>query len=326
MNRRDFILALGSAVAAPMIWPGAVPAQQPSRPPTLGVLGADTAATWQHWLAAFTTRLAELGWLEGRTVTIEYRWAEGRNERVGEIAAEFIRLKVDVILAGGAAPALVANQVRSIPIVGTLLNDPVGTGLAASLARPGGNVTGLSIQSTDIAGKRIELLREVVPGLRVLAIVVDIGYEASVREAGEVEAAARTLGVELVKLEIRRAEDIAPVFATLNGRAQAIYVPSGPILFSNRAGIDALARVARLPLVTVVRGYAASLLSYGPSYTEQFRRAADYVDKILRGVKPGDLPIEQPTKFELVVNLKAARALGLTVPETFLVRADEVVE
>jgi putative tryptophan/tyrosine transport system substrate-binding protein len=326
MNRRDFILALGQAATAPMIWPCAVPAQQLGRLAVIGALGTDTPAAWEHWLAAFRKRLGELGWIEGRTIIIEYRYAAGRNERIVEIAAEFVRLKVDVILTGGAAPALVANRVTSIPIVGTLLNDPVGTGLAASLARPSRNVTGLSIQSTDIAGKRIELLREVVPGLRVLAIVVDLGYEASVREAGEVEAAARTLGVALVKLEIRRAEDIAPVFATLNGRAQAVYIPSGPIVFSNRARIDALARAAHLPLITVVRGYEASLLSYGPSYTEQFRRAGDYVDKILRGAKPGDLPIEQPTKFELVVNLKTAMALGIIVPETFLVRADEVIE
>ena len=323
MKRRDFITLLGGAAAWTAIRPLAARAQS-SKLPTIGALGADKAA-WGPWIAAFEQRLRELGWIDGRTVAIAYRWAEGRNERSAEIAAEFVRRKVDVILVAGGA-AIIARQTTIIPIVGTLLNDPVGSGLAASLARPGGNVTGLSIQSTDLAGKRLELVREVVPGLRHVAILTDVGYDAGMRETGEVEAAARSLGLAVVTLEIRRAEDIAPAFATLQGRGQALYVPSGPVLFGNRDRIDALAREARLPLITVVKGYDASLLSYGPSYPHQFQRAADYVDKILRGAKPGDLPIEQPTKFELVVNVKTAKALGLTIPETFLVRADEVIE
>jgi putative ABC transport system substrate-binding protein len=323
VRRREFIAAIGGAAAWTAIRPRAARAQQP-RLPTIGVLGTDKAA-WGPWIAAFDQRLRQLGWIDGRTVAIAYRWAEGRNERSAEIAAEFVRHKVDVILTT-VLTAAIARQTTSIPIVATLLNDPVGSGLAASLARPGGNVTGLSIQSTDLAGKRLELVREVVPGLRQVAILTDVGYDAGMRETGEVEAAARALGLAVVTLEIRRAEDIAPAFATLQGRGQALYVPSGPVLFGNRARIDALARETRLPLITVVKGYDASLLSYGPSYPHQFQRAADYVDKILRGAKPGDLPIEQPTKFELVVNVKTAKALGLTIPETFLVRADEVIE
>jgi len=321
MKRRAFIAGLGAAA-----WPLAARAQQPGRLPTVAVLGTDSLSTWERWIAAFEQRLQEIGWIKGRTVAIEYRWAGGRSDRTREIAAEFVRLKVDVILVGGTGAALATNGLASIPIVATLLNDPVGLGVAASLARPGGNITGLSIQSTDLAAKRIELLREVVPGLHVLAILTDAGYDAALRETGEVEVVARKLGLDIVKLEIRRAEDIAPVVATLSGRAQAIYVPSGPLAFSNRARIDASARDARLPLITVVRGYEESLLSYGPSYTELFRRAADYVDKILRGAKPGDLPIEQPTKFELVINMKTARALGIKVPNSVLLRADKVIE
>jgi putative ABC transport system substrate-binding protein len=324
MRRREFIAAIGGAAAWTAIRPRAARAQQP-RLPTIGVLGTDKAA-WEPWIAAFDRRLRELGWIDGRTVAIAYRWAEGRRERSTEIAAEFVRRKVDVILAAGGTAIIARRSTSIIPIVATLLNDPVGSGLAASLARPGGNVTGLSIQSTDLAGKRLELVREVVPGLRQVAILTDVGYDAGMRETGEVEAAARSLGLAVVTLEIRRAEDIAPAFATLQGRVQALYVPSGPVLFSNRARIDALAREARLPLITVVKAYDASLLSYGPSYPHQFQRAADFVDKILRGARPGDLPIEQPTKFELVVSIKTAKALGLAIPETFLVRADEVIE
>jgi putative ABC transport system substrate-binding protein len=322
LKRRDLLALVGGAAS----WPLAAHAQQPSRLPTVAILGTD-ALSWERWIAAFEQRLQEIGWIKGRTVAIEYRWAgDNRSDRIREIAADFVRLKVDVILVGGTGPNLAANGLTSIPIVATILNDPVGLGVAASLARPGGNITGLSIQSTELAAKRIELLREVVPGLHVLAILTDTGYDAALRETREVEVAARKLGLDVVKLEIRRAEDIAPVLATLGGRAQAIYVPSGPLAFGNRARIDASARDARLPLITVVRGYEESLLSYGPSYTELFRRAADYVDKILRGAKPGDLPIEQPTKFELIVSLKTARAIGLTIPEAFLVRADEVIE
>jgi putative ABC transport system substrate-binding protein len=322
MKRRDLLALLGGTAS----WPLVAHAQQPGRLPIVAVLGTDALSTWERWIAAFEQRLQEIGWIKGRTVAIEYRWAGGRSDRILEIAAEFVRLKVDVILVGGTGAALAASGLTSIPIVATILSDPVGDGVVASLSRPGGNITGFSIQSTDLAAKRIELLREVVPGLHVLAILTDTGYAAALREIGEVEVAARKFGLDIVKLEIQRAEDIAPVLATLSGRAQAIYVPSGPLTFSNQARIDASARDARLPLITVVRGFEESLLSYGPSYTEQFRRAADYIDKILRGAKPGDLPIEQPTKFELIVSLKTARALGLTIPETFLVRADEVIE
>ena len=274
-------------------------------------------------------RLRELGWIEGRTVAIEYRWMEGRTERAAEFAAEFVRLKVDVIVTHSAVPVLAAKQATSvIPIVIAVAADPVGTGLVAGLARPGGNVTGLSLQATDLAGKRVELLREVVPGLRRMAIMANVGAPAAVVEIGEVQAAARTVGLEVATSEIRRAEDIAPAFEALKGRVEALYVAADPLINSNRLRINILALGARLPTMFPLREIveAGGLMSYGTNFPNLFRRAADYVDKILRGAKPADLPVEQPTKFDLVVNLTTAKALGLTIPESFLLRADELIE
>jgi putative tryptophan/tyrosine transport system substrate-binding protein len=274
-------------------------------------------------------RLRELGWIEGSTVSIEYRWAEGHSDRYTEIAAEFVRLKVDVILAVGNEAAIAAKQVTSvIPIVFAVAGDPVGTGLAASLARPGGNVTGLSLQFTDLAGKRLELFREVVPGLRRLAIMANISSHSAVLEMHEVQTTARTLSLEVSTLEIRRAEDIAPAFEALKGRADALYICGDPLLNTNRIRLNALALAARLPTMLPFREHveAGGLMSYGANFADLFRRAGDYVDKILRGAKPGNLPIEQPTKFDLVVNLTTAKALGLKIPESFLQLADEVIE
>jgi putative tryptophan/tyrosine transport system substrate-binding protein len=273
-------------------------------------------------------RLRELGWIEGRTVAIEYRWAEGRSERYTEIAAEFVRLKVNVIVTVGSAVVTVKQATSVIPIVFAIAVDPLGTGLVASLARPGGNVTGLSIQANDLAAKRLGLLREVFPGLRRLAIMANVGYPAAVVEIGEVRAAARKFGLEVDMLEIRRAEDIAPTFGALQSGAQALYVCADALVNANHARINTLALGARVPTIYPDRTFleAGGLMSYGPNNAELFGRAADYVDKILRGAKPGDLPVEQPTKFELVINLTTAKALGLTIPESFLLRADEVIE
>jgi putative ABC transport system substrate-binding protein len=274
-------------------------------------------------------RLRELGWIEGRNVAIEYRWAETRFERSPEIIAEFVRLKVDVIVTHATANILAAKQGTSvIPIVFAAVGDPVGIGVVDSLARPGGNITGLSNQFTDAAGKRVELLREVVPGLRRLAILANVGIANAALEIGEVEAAARTIGLEVATSEIRKAEDIAPAFVALKGRAEALYVFGEPLANTNRARISALALDARLPTMAGFREIvdAGGLISYGANLTDQFRRAADFVDKILRGTKPGDMPVVQPTKFELVINLNTAKALGLEVPPTLLARADEVIE
>jgi putative ABC transport system substrate-binding protein len=273
-------------------------------------------------------RLRELGWIEGRTIAIEYRWAEGHPERFADIAAELVRLKIDVIVTAGGA-VLAAKQATSvIPIVFAVANDPVGGGFVASLARPGGNVTGLSVQAPDLAGKRLELLREVVPGLRRLALLGNVGNPVTVLEMAEAKQVAHLLGVDVVTLEIRSAADIAPAFETLKGEADALYLAGDALVTANRTRINTFANVARLPMMTGFRENveAGSLMSYGPSFPDLFRRAGDYVDRILRGTKPGDIPVEQPTKFDLVINLTTAKALGLTIPESFLSRADEVIE
>jgi putative tryptophan/tyrosine transport system substrate-binding protein len=324
MKRREFIILLGSAaVARPLV----ARAQQ-SAMPVIGLLGSGSRSSWGAWTDTFVERLHELGWIEGRTVAIEYRWADGRSERFAEIADEFVRLKVDVIVTGGSACVAAKRATSTIPIVLALANDPVGEGLVTSLARPGGNVTGLSIQSTDFAAKRLELLREVVPGLRRLAILADVGYPAAVLEMREVQTTARALGLDVVTLEMRQAEEIAPAFAAHKHDADALFVGGGPLTTTNRLRISTLALAARLPTICVLREYveAGALMSYGPHFPDLFRRAAEYVDKVLRGVKPSDLPIEQPTKFELVINLKTAKALGLDVPPSLLARADEVIE
>jgi putative ABC transport system substrate-binding protein len=325
MKRREFITLLGGAAA----WPVAARAQQAGKLPTIGFLVAGTPTSHGQWVAAFVQRLRELGWIEGRTITIEYRWAEGRSERFAEIAAELVRRKVDVIVTSATEAIVAAKQATSvIPIVFAAAGDPVGTGLVASLARPGGNVTGLSIQQTDVAAKRLELLREVVPGLQRLAIWANAGSPSNVVEMAEVAATARTLGLEVATPEIRRAEDIAFVFEALKGRAEALYVCADPLATTNRTRINILAVGARLPTMHGTRDMveAGGLMSYGPNFPNQFRRAADYVDRILRGAKPAEIPVEQPTKFDLVINLTTAKALGLDVPPALLARADEVIE
>ena len=327
MKRRQFLTLLGGAAAA---WPLTVRAQQAGKLPTIGFLGtaSATASGWPSWIAAFERRLRELGWFEGRTVAIEYRWGEGRPERFTEFAAEFVRRKVDVIVTPGSAVAAVKQATSSIPIVFPIAINPVAGGLVASLARPGGNVTGLSNQQSDVAGKRLELLREVLPNLSRLAILANVGYRESVLELGEVEALVQKMGLEIAKLEIRRTEDIAPAFEAIKGRADALYLVTDGLVATNLTRIMTHALAARLPTSGNIRDYAAAgaLTSYGPNFPDLFRRSAEYVDKILRGAKPADLPVEQPTKFDLVINLGAAKALGLEVPPTLLARADEVIE
>ena len=322
--RRKFLATLlgGAAVA----WPLAARAQQPGKLPTIGFLGSNATA-WGPWTAAFVARLRELDWIEGRTVAIEYRWTEGRPERAAEFAAELVRLKPDVIVTNYSSAPRVKQATSVIPIVFVLGNDPLGVGLVASLARPGGNVTGLSVRQADIAGKRLELLREVVPGLRRLAIMANAGF-ADGAEIGELQATARTLGLEVTIFEIRRAEDIAPAFEALRNQADALYVVVDALVTANRTRIITFTLTARLPMILNTRDHvqAGALISYGPSFPALVRRAAEYVDKILRGTKPGEIPVEQPTKFELAINLKTARELGLAMPPELLGGADEVIE
>ena len=324
MKRREFITLLGGAAA---VWSLAARAQPAGKVPTVGFLGPD-AWVGGPFVPAFVGRLRELGWIEDRSIAIEYRWAEARPERYAEIAAEFVRLKVDVIVTTGAAVPAAKQATAVIPIVFAVTSDPVGGGLVTSLARPGGNVTGLSIQNTETAGKRVELLREAVPSLRQLAIMTNVGFPQSVLAYDQVRAAARTLGLDIAPLEIRRAEDIAPAFKALKLQAGALYVVDDAFIDANKVSIITLALAARLPTIFSSRTFvqAGALMSYGPSFPALFRRAAELVDKILRGTKPGDIPVEQPTKFELVINLATAKVLGLNVPATVLARADEVIE
>ena len=323
LRRREFITLLGGTAVA---WPLVARAQQPARVPTIGILSGGTPLSHGQLVAALVQRLRELGWIEGRTAAIEVRWAEGRFERFVEIAAELVWLKADVIVTPGqAVPAV--TQVAAIPIVFAGASDPVGTGLVASLRRPGGNVTGLSLQQSDYAGKRFELFREVVPNLRRLAIIANAESPGAMLEMGEVHASARALGLEVVTSKIRRTEDIALAFKAFTG-ADALYVCPDGLITSNNVKLNILAVGARLPTIYVFREDVAAggLMSYGPSFPEVYRRAGDYVDKILRGAKPADIPVEQPTKFDLVINLITAQALNLTVPPTLLARADEVIE
>ena len=324
IGRRKFIAALGGTAAT---WSLAAQAQQPDKLRTIGFLGIG-ASIWSAETAAFAERLNQLGWIEGRTIAIEHRWSEGRPERIAEIAAEFARQKVDVIVTYGGAVATLKQATGVIPIVFAIAGDPVGSGFVKSLAHPGGNVTGTSLQQTELATKRLELLREVVPSLRRLAIMFNADYPSSVRETGEVQAVARTLGLEIAPHEIRRAKDIAPVIEAVKSQADALYVVEDALILANRTPIITLTLGARLPAIFVYREFAKTggLMSYGPNFPALFQRAADFVDKILRGTKPGDIPVEQPTKFDLVINLKTAKALGLTVPHDLLVLADEVVE
>jgi ABC-type uncharacterized transport system substrate-binding protein len=323
MRRREFIGIAGVAIA----WPLVARAQQGSRLPKIGFLGPD-ASSWRPWTGAFVERLHELGWIEGRTITIEYRWSEGRPTRVAEIATEFVRQKVDVIVTMGSAVPTLEQATAIIPVVFAVATDPLGDGLVTNLARPGGNVTGLSQQSTDLVGKRLELLRNVVPRLHRLAIMANVGYPGAVLEMHGVQAAASALGVDVAPLEIRRAEDIAPAFAALTPTADALYVAGDALVNANRTRIITLSLTARLPTIFYSRDFvqAGALMSYGPNYTDELRRAADLVDKILRGTKPGDIPVEQPTKFEFVINLTTAKALGLTIPASYLSLADELIE
>jgi putative ABC transport system substrate-binding protein len=319
MRRRQFITLIRGAAA----WPFVARAQQRRKQITIGYLQSGPTPT-----TAFADRLRELGWVEGRTIAIEYRDAEGRPDRVAKIAAEFVRQEVDVIVTYGGAAAIVKLATTTIPIVFTMAVDAVRVGLVASLSRPGGNVTGTSAQQAEIAGKRLALLRDVVPHLRRLAIMFDGGYSGAVLESGEAQGVARTLGLEVAAREIRRAEDIGPVLAALNGQADALYIVENALIGANNTAIATLAINAQLPTIAASRivTEAGGLMSYGANFPVLFRRAAEIVDKILHGVKPADIPVEQPTKFDVVINLKTAKALGLTFPDKLLALADEVIE
>jgi putative ABC transport system substrate-binding protein len=324
MRRRTFIAGLDSAAA----WP-VVGRAQKAVLPVIGYLGSGTPSTQSEWLATFTQRLRDVGWVDGQNLKIEVRWGEGRNERFAEIAAEFAALKVNMIVStGGVIPAIM-RATSTIPTIFAGASDPVGSGYVTSLARPGGNVTGLSLQSADLVGKRLELLRELVPNLKHLAVIGSSGNSrGTVVEIDQVKALARAQAVELAMFQIDGPQDLARAFDAFKGKTEAVYVVSNPFTSTYRIRILTLALGARLPAMFGSQDMveAGGLISYGPVFLDLWRRAADYANKILRGTKPADIPVEQPTKFALAVNLTTAKALELALPETVLARADEVIE
>jgi putative tryptophan/tyrosine transport system substrate-binding protein len=325
MRRREFIALIGGVTA----WPLAVFALEPGKRPTIGFLGATTPAIWSSFVSAFLQRMRELGWIDGYNLAIEYRWAEGREDRYDELAEDLVSRKVDVIVTGGTSAVIAVKQATSvIPIVFATAGDPVGTGLVASLSHPGGNLTGLSNQQTDLAGYRLELLHEIVPDIRRVALFGNVTSPNVVLEMNAVQAFAPKLGLETMKLEVEKTADIVPRIESLKGQADALYVCTDPLLTVNQVSINTLAIKERLPTVNAFRQYveAGALMSYGPNFPDLFRRAGDFVDKVLHGAKPSELPVEQPVKFDLVINLTTAKALGLTIPESFLIRANRVIE
>ena len=328
MDRRAFISTLaGGLLAAPL----AAKAQTAGKVYRIGLL--DYAApdpARQVWWNAFRQQMRDLGYVEGQNVTFEPRWAQGNDERLPKLAAELVGLKVDLIVTGGQNAALAAKRATAtIPIVTATGTDPVALGLAASLRQPGGNVTGMTSISSELASKRLELLRIVAPRASRIATLWDERNPASHLSVAGTEAAAKPAGLTILSVPVRSPAEIEAAFATLvRDRAGALIIVPSPAIFSHRKQLVELAMKHRLPTVVGSREYveAGGLASYGPDYPDQFRHAAAHVDKILKGANPGDLPIEQPTKFELVINLKTAKALGLTIPPSLLQRADQVIE
>jgi putative ABC transport system substrate-binding protein len=327
MDRRRFLLtSLAGALAGPL----AAEAQQTPRLARIGLLLQTTPTGGAHLSEAFRQGMRDLGYVERKSFVLELRYGEGRLERLPELARELVGLKLDVIVAAGdVATAAVKRYTQTIPIVMVNTTDPVGTGLVASLARPSGNITGLTNISSELGGKRLELLREAAPGLSRVAVLWNPDIRGAVLDYKGTESAARALRLEPQSVEVSHAEDFDRAFSSVTSqRAQAIVVLTNPLGFANRPRIASFAHRNRLPSMYPQREYvdAGGLMSYGPSMLDLFRRAAIYVDKILKGTRPGDLPVEQPSKFELVINLKTAKAIGLTIPPSLLARADQVIE
>jgi putative ABC transport system substrate-binding protein len=327
MRRRDFALLF---VVGTALWPLHIYAQQSRTIPRIGVLLPGSPASFSVRTEAFLDGLKELGYVEGRTIAIEWKWGEDRLDTLSGLAADLVRSNVDVIVTGGtsAAKALKATT-QTIPIVMALVGDPVAAGLVNNLARPGGNATGFSIVAPELGTKRLELLKEIVPNLSSIAVLSNTKNPQSKIEMKEMQRAAQVLGLHLHPAEISTGDELENAFAAMNSvAAQALIVLTDPILFSQRKRTVDLAGKYKLPAVYFFQGFVevGGLMSYGPSDTDLFRRAAGYVDRILKGVKPSELPVEQPTKFDLYINLSTAKALGVTIPETFLARADKVIE
>jgi ABC-type uncharacterized transport system substrate-binding protein len=319
------------AIAFSFVLGGAVAHAQPAvKVPRIGFLGATSPSDNTARVEAFRHGLRELGYVEGKNLIIEYRWAAGKTERLPDLAAELMRLKVEILVTAGPTVTRVVKQATStIPIVMSFDNDPVGSGFVASLARPGGNITGLSALFPELSGKRLELLKEVVPTLSRMAVFGTSSQPGTAQTLKETEGAAAAFGVQLQSLDIRAPKDIDTAFqAARKARAAAVLVLSSAVIFSRRTQIAELAVKNRLPMIFPQNEFVedGGLMSYAPNYADLFRRAAIYVDKILKGAKPADLPVEQPTKFEFVINLKTAKQIGLTIPPNVLARADRVIK
>jgi putative ABC transport system substrate-binding protein len=324
MKRREFMLLMGSvAVGAP----AAAQGQQSVKPPIVGFLVAGSPASHGAWVAAFTRRLSELGWTDGRNIKIEYRWAAGDIPQTTKFATEFVQEKVDVIVTSAFGVVAAKEATSTIPIVSAAFGDAVASGIVKSLARPGGNVTGLTIQPVELSSKRLELLRDIVPNLRRVAALINTHVVAA-QEAVAIRTASAKLNIDSNIIDVQTAEDIDVAMATLAGQTDALYVYSEPLTNANKDKIIKAANTAKIPTIFGFREFvvAGGLISYGPNFIDLFARAAEFTDKILRGAKPADLPVQQPVKFELVINLKAAKAIGLNISETVLTRADEVIE
>jgi putative tryptophan/tyrosine transport system substrate-binding protein len=325
MRRREFILLTGSVALVSM--PAAY-GQQTAKPPIVGFLVAGTQASHGTWVAAFVERLARLGWVDGRNVRIEYRWAAGDVRQTTEFAAEFVQQKVDVIVTSSFGVLAAKQATSSIPIVFAAYTDAVANGIVESLARPGGNVTGLSVQPGELAGKRLELVSDIVPNVRRIAALINTNGPGARQEVTGIRAACAKLNIEANILEIQTADDIEAAMAALTSQTDALYVFSEPLTNANRSKIIKVATAAKIPTIFGFREFvdAGGLISYGPNFIDLFTRAGEFTDKILRGAKPTDMPIQLPVKFDLIINLKSAKAIGLNIPEAFLTRADEVIE
>jgi len=324
-SRREFI---GGLAGAAVLLPVTACAEATPKVPRIGLLMTTTPAAASHIVAAFLDALREQGRIEGQSIAVEYRWAEGRSERFDELASDLVRHKVDVLVASSQGPALAAQRAtKTIPIIMVNVTDPVEAGLVGSLARPGGNITGLSQQLTaEIRAKQLQLLREALPKILRVAVLRSPTTTVGLREY---ETAGRALDLQVQFVEVRSYEDLGPAFAAMGrDRVDALVVPGDTFLFTERQRVADLARERRLPGIYALREFteAGGLMSYSARLTEQFRRAAIYVDKVLRGANPATLPVESPSQYELMINLKTAKALGLTIPQTLLLRADEIIQ
>lgn len=324
MKRREFMFFVGGVAVGAS---SGARAQQPRKLPNIGFLVAGTMASHGAWVEAFARRLSELGWTDGRNIKIEYRWAAGDVAQTKKFAAELVQQKVDVIVTSAFGVVAAKEATSTIPIVFAAFGDAVASGIVASLAHPGGNLTGLTIAPSELSSKRLELLRDIIPNVHRLSALVNTHVVGS-QEVDAIRTASATLNIDVNVLDVQTSGDIETAIAGIAGQADALYVYSEPLTNANKDNIIKAATTAKIPTIFGFREFVAAggLISYGPNFPDLFARAAEFTDKILRGAKPVDLPVQQPVKYDLIINLKAAKAIGLSISETVLTRADEVIE